>query len=400
MWRLGFFFHEMGFGLLSIFLPLYVVQIDPETGLFYFGIMAATALFAAIPASFFWGYLCDKTRHYKRYILLAFLVLAVLLYSFTRTTSLALLTGLYAIMSIFHVAHDAPKNVLIAELYSHEDWERTFASYEGYTEVGTLIGLLLGFVMSSYSLGPANTLFLCAGLNLIAFVLAAIFVVDPSLIFERRLVSIERTVGFVSSGVFLASKMLDGVALGEKLKKENVVAFCGGLVLFSLATSILFTPLPIFVAGISAGLPAGIVFAIFLLNSGGAVVGYTFTVRRSGSGQSAGKSQVSRLALFRCLLALALLAALQASLFNVMLTTAVLVLLGFLNAVYLVRILSLSMEMIPVGKAGLVNVLTGIGAAVGSLIGPFIAQALGFIDVFVVSGLVFFAAYVFFKIYA
>jgi MFS family permease len=194
--------------------------------------------------------------------------------------------------------------------------------------------------------------------------------------------------------------MLDGVGLGEKLKKENVVAFCGGLVLFSLATSILFTPLPIFVAGISAGLPAGIVFAIFLLNSGGAVVGYTFTVRRSGSGQSAGKSQVSRLALFRCLLALALLAALQASLFNVMLTTAVLVLLGFLNAVYLVRILSLSMEMIPVGKAGLVNVLTGIGAAVGSLIGPFIAQALGFIDVFVVSGLVFFAAYVFFKIYA
>jgi predicted MFS family arabinose efflux permease len=74
--------------------------------------------------------------------------------------------------------------------------------------------------------------------------------------------------------------------------------------------------------------------------------------------------------------------------------------MGFFNAVYLVQILSLSMEMIPAGKAGLVNVLTGIGAAVGSLIGPFVAKAFGFIDVFVVAGVVFFAAYVFFKIFA
>jgi len=91
MWRVGFFFHEMGFGLLSIFLPLYVVQIDPQNGLVYVGIMMAIALFAAIPASFFWDYLCDKTRRYKRYILLAFLASAILLYSFTFTTSLVLL---------------------------------------------------------------------------------------------------------------------------------------------------------------------------------------------------------------------------------------------------------------------------------------------------------------------
>jgi MFS family permease len=399
MWRLGFFFHEMGFGLLSIFLPLYIVQIDPVTGLFYFGIMVAIALFAAIPASFFWGYLCDKTRHYKRYILLAFLASTVLLFSFTRTTNLALLTGLYAVMSIFHVAHEAPKNVLIAELYSHQDWERTFASYEGFTEVGSLIGLVLGFLMSTYSLGPTNTLFLCAGLNLVAFVLSAIFVVDPSLVFERSLVNIEKTVDFASHGVFLASKMLDGAALGEKLKKENVTAFCGGLVFFSLATSILFTPLPIFVSNITVGLPAGIVFAIFVLNSGGALAGYTFAGRRSDH-QSVGKSRVSGLVLFRCLLSFMLLAALGGSSFNVVLTTTILILMGFFFAMFMVYILSLSMEMIPVGKAGLVNVLTGIGGAAGSFMGPFIAQALGFVDVFIIAGVIFFAAYFFFRIFA
>jgi len=79
MWRLGFFFHEMGFGLLSIFLPLYVMQIGGS--LVDIGIMSAVALLLAIPFSFFWGYLCDKTRRYKRYILLSFLASTVLLYA-------------------------------------------------------------------------------------------------------------------------------------------------------------------------------------------------------------------------------------------------------------------------------------------------------------------------------
>ena len=90
MWRLGFFFHEMGFGLLSIFLPLYVAQtVDPVNGLFYVGVMTAIALFVAIPASFLWGYLCDKTRHYKRFILLAFLASSLMLYLFTFTKNMA-----------------------------------------------------------------------------------------------------------------------------------------------------------------------------------------------------------------------------------------------------------------------------------------------------------------------
>jgi MFS family permease len=61
MWRLGFFFHEMSFGLLSVFIPLYVVTIGGS--LVHIGIMSAIALFLAIPSSFFWGYACDRTRH-------------------------------------------------------------------------------------------------------------------------------------------------------------------------------------------------------------------------------------------------------------------------------------------------------------------------------------------------
>jgi MFS family permease len=397
MWRLGLFFHEMGFGLLSVFLPLYVVSIRNGDGLFWVGVMVSIALFAAIPASFFWGYLCDKTRHYKRFILLAFLVSAIMLCLFTFTKDIVLLTVLYAVMSIFHAAHEAPKNILISELYSHHEWKKNFAFYEGFTEVGSLIGLVLGFFASAYGFGSTNTLFLVAGLNFIAFILSAILVVDPDFIFERRLVNLERTVGFASHGVLLASKMMQGLALDERLKKENVTAFCCGLVLFSLATNILFTPLPIF-ASADLKLSAAVVFAIFVLNSGGSIVGYALVGRTSE--ESNGKASMSRLVLFRALLAFLLLAALRQSSFDMFLTIGVVIFMGLAFAVFIVNIEHFSMELIPAGKAGSMNVLIGVGSAVGSFVGPFIAQALGFFHVFVITGVIFLMAFVFFKLFA
>ena len=145
MWRLGFFFHEIAFGLLSVFIPLYVITPAIGGTLFDLGIMTAGALFLSIPAAFFWGYISDKTRRYKLYVLLSFISAAVLLYLFTFATNVITFTILYAIMAVLHVAHEAPKNILIAEHYSHEDWGKSYALYEGFTEIGWLIGLLLGF---------------------------------------------------------------------------------------------------------------------------------------------------------------------------------------------------------------------------------------------------------------
>ena len=399
MWRLGFFFHEMGFGLLSIFLPLYIVSIDRVNGLFYIGIISAIALFSAIPASFFWGYVCDKTRRYKRYILLSFFASTMLLYLFTFTAAVSLLIVLYTVLSVMHVAHEAPKNVLIAELYSHQDWERSFAFYEGFTEVGWLIGLLLGFVLSTFGVGPVNLLLVCSGLNLVAFVLSLLLVKDPAMIFERGLVSMEKTLNFASRGMFLASKIMDGVSNDERLKKENMGAFGAGLVLFSLATSILFTPMPIFVSNAvqGAGLPEGVVFAIFVLNSGGAIVGYAFAGSRSS--ESSGKRHLGEVVVFRGFLTFLLIVTLQITAYSVGFVTGILILMGFAYAMFLVYALSLSMELIPAGKAGLFNVLIGTGGALGSFLGPFIAQTFGFFTVFMTTLGLFIMTYVAFKLF-
>jgi len=386
----------MASGLLSVFLPLYIVAIDGTNALLDIGIMSAVAMLLAIPASFYWGYICDKTRRYKRYILLSFLSSAVILYLFTFTLNVWLLIVLYAVMSILHVAHEPPKNVLVAELYTREEWEKTFAFYEGFTEIGWLIGLILGFFMSAYGVGAVFILLLCSCLNLVAFVLSTFLVKDPVLILERGLVTIERTIEFTCKGLAVASKILGGLSLSDTLKEENLNAFCGGLILFSLATSILFTPLPVFFSR-ELATPQTLIFALYALNSTGGVFGYFLAGQRSD--RSVEKSALSRIAIFRSILAFLLIATMQVPTFSVVLAAVILFSMGFIYALFLIYTLALSMEIMPQRKAGLFNVLIGLGGACGSFTGPFLAETFGFVHVLLTSSITFLLAYVAFKMF-
>jgi predicted MFS family arabinose efflux permease len=299
-------------------------------------------------------------------------------------------------MSILHVAHEPPKNVLVAELYTREEWEKTFAFYEGFTEIGWLMGLILGFFMSAYGVGAVFILLLCSCLNLIAFVLSTFLVKDPGLIFERGLVTIERTIEFTCKGLAVASKILGGLSLSDTLKEENLNAFCGGLILFSLATSILFTPLPVFFSR-ELATPQTLIFALYALNSTGGVFGYFLAGQRSD--RSVEKSALSRIAIFRSILAFLLIATMQVPTFSVVLAAVILFSMGFIYALFLIYTLALSMEIMPQRKAGLFNVLIGLGGACGSFTGPFLAETFGFVHVLLTSSITFLLAYVAFKMF-
>jgi len=394
MWFIGFLFHEMAFGLLSVFLPLYITG-HLGGSLTDVGIIIALANFVAVPFSFVWGYLCDKMRRYRFYVLLSFSALTILLFLFSLTSVITVLIALYTAIAVFHVAHEAPKNILISEYYSRAEWEGSFASYEALTEFGWLSGLLLGFLLSAYGFSGASLIFLCSLLNLIAFVVSLFLVRDPLFVFERKLVAIERAVDFAHRGFSFMSKVLDGMRIKENLRNESVSIFCAGLLLFSLATSMLFTPLPVFFSR-GLGLSQSLVFGIFVFNRFGTFLGYVLAGRKAQ--QLNGRNVVKKANLVRGLLSLLLISTVVwFSVFTLSLAAIALMVMGVAYGFFLISTLSLSMELIPEGKAGAFNALVGLGGALGCFLGTYMAEKYGFLTLFLVVSIGFFLSYIAFQ---
>ena len=413
MWRLGFFFHEIAFGLLSVFIPLYIVAFKDTSilggPLVALGVMTSIAIFCSIPASFLWGYLCDATRHFKVFILLSFLSSAILLFlmALPFAQSIIVFVILYVVMQVLHVSHEAPKNVLIAEHYSRPDWERSYGFYEALTEIGFIIGLAIGLVLSiglfaftvvfSSAVLATYTLYLCSILSLVAFVLSIFLIADPLMIFERRLVSMERTLDYTSRGLEQSGRMMDGLRVNKSLKKESFLGFAFAIVIFSLASSLFFTPLPIYLKSIFNG-QSSMVYVAYILNSIGATVGY-FLIRNRARSMDLRK-QMPRFVLLRSLLIFLLVGVIQLAFSPTIMTGVFLVFLGFAYAMYYIMMISLSMELIPQGKAGFFDGLVGLGAAAGSFLGPFLASQLSYVSTFLIAAVAFFCAFLILKIFA
>jgi len=407
MWRFGFFFHEMAFGLLSVFIPLYVVGFQDASiiggPLVALGVMVSVATFCSIPASFFWGWLCDATRRYKPFILLSFVSSAVLLFLMTLSfaQNVVIFIVLYVVMQFLHIAHEAPKNVLIAEHYSRDEWETSYGYYKGLTEFGFIVGLALGFCLSvglfsfTSTLSSATlvtyTFYICSGLSVIAFILSVLLVADPLMIFERRLVRIERSIDFTYRSVKSASRVLSGANWDGSLKQDSFKIFALAIVLFSLATSIFFTPLPVFLSQ-SLHLPNSMVYIGYIFTSIGATIGYFFISGRARSMDI--RKQMPRYVLYRSLLIFALIGIIQLVIYPTLMTFLFLIFLGFSFAVYYILMLSISMELIPAGKSGLFDGLVGLGTALGSFLGPYLASTYNYLPTYAIAAVLFLLAYI------
>jgi MFS family permease len=405
MWRLGFFFHDMAFGLLTVFIPLYVVVFKNTSilggPLLALGVMTSIAIFCSIPASFLWGYLCDKTRHYKIFIVLSFASIAVILFLMTLpfAQNLIAFVILYVFMQMLHVAHESPKNVLVTEHYSRCDWEKSFGFYEGLTEIGFIIGLAAGMALFasalSFSVLSTYSFYLCSGLSVVALILALVLIADPLMIFERRLVGLERKMDNANRGFEALSKIMNGLRWDGSLKEDRFLGFAFAIVLFALATSLFFTPLPIYLRDVFGG-QQQYVYLAYILNSAGATAGY-FLIRGRANLMNMRK-QMPRFILLRSLLVFVLVGVISIAIAPTVVTCILLVCLGFTYAFYYIMMISLSMEVIPEGKVGFFDGMVGLGAAIGAFLGPFLAYSLSYLPTFIIAAIVFLVAFITLKI--
>lgn len=386
MWWLGFVFHEMAFGFLSVFIPLYVVSLGGS--LTHIGLMSSAAIFLSIPSSLLWGYLCDRTRRYKPYILLSFLSLAILLYLLALTTEIFSLIIIYAIMAFLHVAHEPPKNVLIAESYARRYWERAYALYGGIVNMSSFLGMLFGVYVSVQRVAASSILLICSMLNLIAFMVSIFLISDPPLIFERSLVRIERNVLRAYNGLSVA---IGGLGCLRNYGEYSVKKFCLGLTSFFIATNMLFTPLPIFLSG-RLVLQESLIYALFCINCLGSIVGYFLMLNANLE-----VKHLYRMPILRGIIVLLLVATESLLSHGLIILAPALFFMGLAYAIFHTLSLSISMEVLPERMAGMFNLLAGLGGALGSLLGPIVAENLGFATLFLITSIIFLATYVLIK---
>jgi len=74
--------------------------------------------------------------------------------------------------------------------------------------------------------------------------------------------------------------------------------------------------------------------------------------------------------------------------------------LGFAFAVYSILMLCNSMALVPEGRVGIIDVLSGLGAATGAFTGPFLAGVVGYLPAFIVAGVLFLVAFVCIKVFS
>ncbi|MCW3999682.1 MAG: MFS transporter [Candidatus Bathyarchaeota archaeon] len=405
MWRLGTFFHEMAYGLLSVFIPLYIVTSAAAGGLggslVDLGIIMGLSVAFTIPSSYFWGWICDRMRRYKMFILLSFFSSAIILFLFTIpfARNLVVFGVLYILMNVLHNAHESPKNVLVAENYSHDQWGRAYAIYEGLTEVGLIIGLGLGIAAFSptinFGTNAMYTFYICSSLSLVAFVISLLFVADPIMNFERRLVGIERNLDYSHRGFEAVSRMWRGYGDNATLKQTRFLGFGLAILFFSLATAVFYTPLPVFFTEY-LGLDTGSVFIAYVLGSIGATSGY-FAIRNRAFGGDT-KKRISRMILLRSFFVFLIVAVVGFSFYPLPLAGMILIGLGFAFAIYSILMLCNAMALVPEGKSGISDVLAGLGAAIGAFTGPYLAEVIGYLPAFLIAALLFLVAFVCIKV--
>ena len=107
-----------------------------------------------------------------------------------------------------------------------------------------------------------------------------------------------------------------------------------------------------------------------------------------------------RFVLLRSLLIFALVAVIWFTFSPKIMTGILLIFIGFAYAMYYIMMLSLSMELIPQGKAGFFDGLVGLGAALGAFLGPFLAYSLNYLTAFLITAVIFLAAFITLKLFS
>jgi MFS family permease len=186
---------NIALGPVGIFVQLSLLQRDgAQQGLVY--ISLATFLFwvVSIPAAIVWGLATDKLHRRKLIIVTSYAITAVYLFSFFFATSTSSIIFVYSLISFISAASATPLNLLIMETEPKSRWASGFARLSLVASLGAILGYVLSAVWVQEL--PGLTVWLVVPLGLLALLstaLSATLIREPSFVFERENIAMQRT---------------------------------------------------------------------------------------------------------------------------------------------------------------------------------------------------------------
>lgn len=380
-WSLSFIPKEAAFGILSVLLPLYVVE-ELNGNLLDIGVIVFVNSIIRIPAVILWARLVNREARYKTYILVSFLVSGLTLFLFTTTNSVGIFLVLNVLLSLFAVAVSPTTRVLIAESNPRVEWEAAFAQHRLVLGVGATIGLFAGAVWMT-QLGNRSLMLLCSVLVTLSLGLAAVLIQKPTLMFVRRLARSERFVNLAEHASHLVS-----APTTYRLDKEYFTRYPSlkplsvGIFLFPFATTLVLTSVPIFLSS-QIGASSSLIFVILLMKTITLLVGYRRVER---VGEEKGVGMIRRATILSIFFpALILVSGFLPSPFAVTGSAVALAIAGFAWSYFSVFSTTLWMELAPPGMPGIYNASRSLGTALGGLLGGVIPLYYGYDPLFILS---------------
>jgi MFS family permease len=348
------------------------------------GLLAGVTSLALMPSMMFWGWMTDRVRRFRPFLIFSFIATGVVLLLIPTVHSIVEFFILAIVKSVAYAASMPSRQILMAESESHTSWRSGFARLQFLECVGETIGLGIGFASSSV-LGFETQFVLCGALFFASALVAAVWVRDPVLIIERRLVGIERfanTLVTASTLVANADVYARYTTPGSirRIFKPTLGFFMLGVFCFSLGAAALFSPLPVYFLRFY---PTSSVFLLFFANNLGNALGYLLV---GGIAKRAKRSLLLAAALRMLMIPTLLVGGGQVGF-----TAAFAVLAGMGGAWALFDVASTCMflELARSGRVGTYGAFAGLGSAAGSLLGVAISMSYGFAVTFAACSLVY-----------
>jgi MFS family permease len=153
----------------------------------------AITLFNAVsvPSAILWGFVTDRFHRRKLIIVVSYLMTAAILVSFLFARTGYLVSLLYALFSLVSSASTTPLNLLIMETERKQKWATAFAKFSMITSIGQTVGLLLS-VAWGFFFSLSYLVVLLAIFSLVSAVLSVLMIQEPSVIFERHVIVLNK----------------------------------------------------------------------------------------------------------------------------------------------------------------------------------------------------------------